>query len=266
MPEPAPGQSNRQGSGQGSGRPPPQPPPTMPGPATTAWEPPAPRAPRYATAAPGTTYYPPDPPVRQPPPSGRTATRPPVTPPAQRPRPPAGPVRTDGPKQDGATSEAPTVAPVARGKRKQAVVRGVRSRRLIRRFDIWSVFKVSVIFYICVFVVMLVAGTVLWNVAAAFGIVTDGEKLVRSLFRPDHLHPAPAYCVLVGVGDCRRRLLHRRPVQRPRRRPIQPDQRRCRRYPGGRGQRSELRRQRVSSFGWRRLSPGAIAQPVRAQH
>ena len=59
MPEPAPGQSNRQGSGQGSGRPPPQPPPTMPGPATTAWEPPAPRAPRYATAAPGTTYYPP---------------------------------------------------------------------------------------------------------------------------------------------------------------------------------------------------------------
>ena len=87
------------------------------------------------------------------------------------------------------------MAPVARGKRKQAVVRGVRSRRLIRRFDIWSVFKVSVIFYICVFVVMLVAGTVLWNVAAAFGVVTDGEKLVRSLFALNTftLHPLTAF-------------------------------------------------------------------------
>ena len=71
----------------------------------------------------------------------------------------------------------------------------MRSRRLIRRFDIWSVFKVSVIFYICVFVVMLVAGTVLWNVAAAFGVVTDGEKLVRSLFALNTfiLHPITAF-------------------------------------------------------------------------
>jgi Transmembrane domain of unknown function (DUF3566) len=70
----------------------------------------------------------------------------------------------------------------------------VRSRRLIRRFDIWSVFRVSVIFYACVFVVMLIAGAALWNVAAAFGVVTDGEKLVRSLFALTTftLHPLTA--------------------------------------------------------------------------
>jgi Transmembrane domain of unknown function (DUF3566) len=43
--------------------------------------------------------------------------------------------------------------------------------------------------------VMLVAGTVLWNVAAAFGVVTDGEKLVRSLFALTTftLHPITAF-------------------------------------------------------------------------
>jgi len=112
-------------------------------------------------------------------------------------------MRPDGAKQDGAgaaaavaagaTAEATTTP--GRARRKKAIVRGVRSRRLIRRFDIWSVFKVSVIFYICVFVVMLVAGTVLWNVAAAFGVVTDGEKLVRSLFALNTfvLHPLTAF-------------------------------------------------------------------------
>jgi ABC-type sugar transport system permease subunit len=118
---------------------------------------------------------------------GRTATRPPVTPPAQRPRPPAGPVRRDGPTADGAEPAAPL-------KRKQQIVRGVRSRRLVRRLDIWSVFRVSVVFYACVFIVMMIAGIALWNVAAAFGVITDGEKLVRSLFALTTfvLHPITA--------------------------------------------------------------------------
>ncbi len=181
MAEPVP----RQPSRPGSGRPPPQAPPTAPPPATTAWGQPGSRAPRYA-ASPGTAYYPPEQPVLPPP--ARPATRPPVTPPAQRPRPPAGPVRHDGPQAGGAaavagvTAATAAIGPAKPGKRKPVVVRGVRSRRLIRRFDVWSVFKVSVIFYLCVLVVMLIAGSALWNVAAAFGIVVDGEKLVRSLF------------------------------------------------------------------------------------
>ncbi len=211
MADPGPGQPSRQGSGQGSGgRPPPKAPATAPGPPTTSWDQPPVRAPRYSNPPPN-PYYPPEP--RTLPPPGRTATRPPVTPPAQRPRPPAGPVRPDGPRPDGVRPDgsrpdgarpdgakadaaaAAGAAVAAPARRTKPVVRGVRSRRLVRRFDIWSVFKVSVIFYICVFVVMLVAGTVLWNVAAAFGVITDGEKLVRSLFALNTyiLHPITAF-------------------------------------------------------------------------
>ncbi len=180
MAEPGP----RQPSRQGSGRPPPQPDNAPSGTAPNSWQQPASRPARYA-ASPGTSYYPPDPPVMPAP--GRTATRPPVTPPAQRPRPPAGPVRRDGPTADGAAPAAPIT-------RRQQIVRGVRSRRLVRRLDIWSVFKVSVVFYACVFIVMMIAGIALWNVAAAFGVITDGEKLVRSLFALTTftLHPITA--------------------------------------------------------------------------
>jgi Transmembrane domain of unknown function (DUF3566) len=183
MAEPGP----RQPSRQGSGRPPPQPGNAASGTSPPTWEQPTVSPPRYATS-PGTSYYPPDAPVR--PAQGRTATRPPVTPPAQRPRPPAGPVRRDGPTADGAAAAA-LAAP---GKRKQPIVRGVRSRRLVRRLDIWSVFRVSVVFYACVFIVMIIAGIALWNVAAAFGVITDGEKLVRSLFALTTftLHPITA--------------------------------------------------------------------------
>ena len=52
----------------------------------------------------------------------------------------------------------------------------------------------SVVFYACVFIVMIIAGIALWNVAAAFGVITDGEKLVRSLFALNTftLHPITA--------------------------------------------------------------------------
>ncbi len=58
----------------------------------------------------------------------------------------------------------------------------VRRRRVVRRIDVWAVFKLSLVFYLCVLVVMLVAGIVLWNVAAAFGVIHNLDKLVRSLF------------------------------------------------------------------------------------
>jgi hypothetical protein len=74
------------------------------------------------------------------------------------------------------------------------VVRDVHNRLVVRRVDVWSVFKVSFVFYLCVLVVMLVAGTVLWNVAEAFGVITTLEKLVRSLFALTsfQLHPLTA--------------------------------------------------------------------------
>jgi hypothetical protein len=67
-------------------------------------------------------------------------------------------------------------------RRKVTVVRGRSSRRLVRRLDTWSVFKVSFIFYLLAFLIVLVAGLVTWRVAIQVGFVTDIQKAVRSLF------------------------------------------------------------------------------------
>jgi hypothetical protein len=69
-----------------------------------------------------------------------------------------------------------------RARRATAAVPDVRRRRVVRRIDVWAAFKLSLAFYLCGLVVMLVAGTVLWNVAAAFGVIHNLDKLVRSLF------------------------------------------------------------------------------------
>ncbi len=74
------------------------------------------------------------------------------------------------------------------------MVRDVQHRRVVRRLDVLSVLKVSLVFYFCALVVLLVAGAVIWNVAAAFGVINNADKLVRSLFALTtfKLHPLVA--------------------------------------------------------------------------
>ena len=66
--------------------------------------------------------------------------------------------------------------------RRRRVVQGRRVRRVIRRIDAWTVLKVSLCFYFCVVLVLLVAGVALWNVASTFNVITNIEKFIRSLF------------------------------------------------------------------------------------
>ncbi len=106
---------------------------------------------------------------------GPYAVAPAQAPGAQRPRPPAGPM----PAGRSVPVAVPGPAP---SNRKARVVRDVHNRRLVRRLDVLSVFKVSLVFYICVFGVMLIAGTALWNVAAALGLISTVERNIRSLF------------------------------------------------------------------------------------
>ena len=58
-------------------------------------------------------------------------------------------------------------------------------RRVVRSVDAWSVFKVSLIFYALVYVVVLVAGVLLWNLAISTGTVANIEGLVKELFGLD---------------------------------------------------------------------------------
>jgi Transmembrane domain of unknown function (DUF3566) len=54
--------------------------------------------------------------------------------------------------------------------------------RVVRRIDTWSVLKVSVIFYVVLFVILLVAGVLLWNLAESTGTVRNIEGFIRDLF------------------------------------------------------------------------------------
>lgn len=63
--------------------------------------------------------------------------------------------------------------------RRRAKVR--RTRRTIRHIDPWSVFKVSLILYACLYGALLVAGTVLWSIIVRSGVVTDIEGFVAEV-------------------------------------------------------------------------------------
>jgi uncharacterized iron-regulated membrane protein len=51
----------------------------------------------------------------------------------------------------------------------------------VRSVDLWSVLKVSICFYLCALIVMLVAGIMLWWIASAAGVVASIESFVGQL-------------------------------------------------------------------------------------
>ena len=55
------------------------------------------------------------------------------------------------------------------------------SRVVVRRVDPWSVLKLSLLFYLCVCLVLLVAGSILWAGASAAGVVENIEGFVSDI-------------------------------------------------------------------------------------
>lgn len=58
---------------------------------------------------------------------------------------------------------------------------GRRARRMIRRIDSWSVLKVSLVFYLCLAGVALVAGTVMYNLARIGGFMARIERAMQEV-------------------------------------------------------------------------------------
>ena len=56
-----------------------------------------------------------------------------------------------------------------------------RVRRVLRRVDPWSVLKVSLIFYVCGYVVTMVAGVLLWTLATRTDVIDRIEGVVEDL-------------------------------------------------------------------------------------
>ncbi len=88
------------------------------------------------------------------------------------------------------------------GNGKPQAVRGPGRRQVVRRVSVWSVMKVSFIFYVLVLVVFLITGVAIWNVASDFGVINSLDKLVRSLFALSSfsLHPWSALAWGAATG------------------------------------------------------------------
>jgi hypothetical protein len=104
-------------------------------------------------------------------PTGRQGAVPPVT-------------RADrtGPLDDADGEVQGAERPKKLTRRERRQLRRLRARkvkRVVRHVDPWSVLKVSLLFYFCLFVVLMVAGVVLWNVAAAAGTIADIEGFFK---------------------------------------------------------------------------------------
>ncbi len=77
----------------------------------------------------------------------------------------------------------PSIArPTFRDRRMAGRLRARKVRRLVRHVEPWSVLKISLIFYFCLWVIMLIAGVILWNLAVSSGTVDNIEKFITELF------------------------------------------------------------------------------------
>jgi hypothetical protein len=53
---------------------------------------------------------------------------------------------------------------------------------VVRRIEPWTVFRVSLVFYAALLVMWLVAGSLLWLVATAGGVIDNTEGVIEELF------------------------------------------------------------------------------------
>ena len=63
-----------------------------------------------------------------------------------------------------------------------------RYRQTVRSIDVWSVLKISLCFYMCALIVVLMAGAVLWWIASAVGAIHNVEKFIGDLVSDQHFH------------------------------------------------------------------------------
>lgn len=60
-------------------------------------------------------------------------------------------------------------------------MRARRVRRTIRHIDPWSVFKISILLYACLYIATMAAGVLLWNAAVGSGIIDRFEGFMQDL-------------------------------------------------------------------------------------
>jgi Transmembrane domain of unknown function (DUF3566) len=105
---------------------------------------------------------------------------------------------------DGGRVEEPRRAQTSAGTRparRPAQAQWAQSERTVRHLNVWTVAKVSVVFYLLLLAVVVVASVMLWYVANALGAIQSIEKSVRTLFDLSKftLHPG-AVALYTSLG------------------------------------------------------------------
>ncbi|NNC80691.1 MAG: hypothetical protein HKN94_11135 [Acidimicrobiales bacterium] len=84
---------------------------------------------------------------------------------------------------DASSTPVPVPTPAAMVERMQERrLRARKVRRLVRHIEPWSVLKVSLLFNFCMWVVVMVAGVLLWNAAEQAGTIQDVESFATKIF------------------------------------------------------------------------------------
>jgi Transmembrane domain of unknown function (DUF3566) len=102
---------------------------------------------------------------------------------------PAAPPTTAAPAVPAAaptrrTQATPAAAATRLTRRERKSMRRLRARkvrRIVRHVDPWSVLKLALLFYICLYVVFLVAGLLLWNLATRAGVIDNVESFIEDM-------------------------------------------------------------------------------------
>ena len=76
-----------------------------------------------------------------------------------------------------------------RRRRRRLQIRSVR--RIVRRVELWSVLKLSLILYLCLWAVLLVAALILWSAVDSTGLIDRIEAFVTQIFGLDSFEFVP---------------------------------------------------------------------------
>src|SRR5205823_12675607 len=96
--------------------------------------------------------------------------------------------RHDGYGTDEGAGELTATRLAPPSSRSDTLPQARRVRRVIRKIDVWSVLRFSVIFYACVFAVLILAGLALFIVASVTGVRHDIEKSIGSYLASTNFH------------------------------------------------------------------------------
>ena len=111
---------------------------------------------------------------------------------------PTEPVRDVG-AMPADSVRTPTAAP-SRRQARRARPAPRSSRVVLKRLDPFSVLKVSLLFYLSMFLILLIAAVLLWGAAESVGVVGNFESFMDSIGFTDFTFEAPQLLRGAGLG------------------------------------------------------------------